>query len=111
MHARVTRYRLRKGGASEFIDLIREKWLPAIEGEEGFCRFEVIQLDSESDEVITIMHFDTAEGSMNALEKAREWVFQHAGHLVDEPSRVVMGDVVLAHPVRSQASYEEAKKS
>lgn len=95
MHARVTRYRLQEGTTEEFINLVRDKWVPVLEKEEDFVRFDLIRLDAEADEVMTVLIFKTLDGTLNALEKAREWVFKHAGDLIVEPSRMVMGEVVI----------------
>lgn len=108
MHARVTRYRLREGSTDQFVNLVREKWTPVLEKEDGFVNFELIRLDSEADEVVTILRFETVDGTMNALEKARGWIFQHAGDLVVEPSRMVMGDVVLEIGARKTANLESS---
>lgn len=95
MHTRITRYTLRPEATPLVIELIREKWVPILEQQPGFRSIEVVELDKE--EIVTIIHFDTAAGSLAALERARQWILEEVSDLINEPSSMVLGDVVLRH--------------
>lgn len=94
MHTRVTRYELRPGKTAEALQLVREHWIDQIARAEGFVSFEMLETDT--DELVGILTFDTEEQSMSALEAAREWVFRHFGDLLVSPSEVIMGEVKIS---------------
>lgn len=91
MHTRVTRYELKPNRAAAVLELVRNHWIDDISGAEGFVAFEMIETDA--DELIGILTFETEEQSLNALEKAKEWVFTYMGDHLASPSVMFMGTV------------------
>lgn len=94
MHTRVTRYEVRPGRTAEALRLVREHWIDEISQADGFMSFEMIETDA--DELVGLLTFQTAEQSLAALETAREWVFRHFGDLLAAPSEMTMGVVRIS---------------
>ena len=94
MHTRVTRYELKPNRSTAVLELVRNHWIHDISAAEGFVAFEMIETDA--DELIGILTFETEEQSLNALEKAKEWVFTYMGDHLASPSIMFMGTVKVS---------------
>jgi hypothetical protein len=94
MHTRVTRYELKPGRAEAVLELVRNHWIDDISQADGFVAFEMIETDA--DELIGMLTFQTEDQSLNALEKAKEWVFTYMGEHLASPSVMYMGTVQIS---------------
>lgn len=94
MHTRITKYCLKKGKTREALQLVRDHWVEQISKSDGFVSFEMVE--TEDDELVGLLTYQTQDQTLDALEVAKDWVFKHFGDLLAEPSIVTMGTVEIS---------------
>jgi heme-degrading monooxygenase HmoA len=71
-HFRVALFDVTSGSADEVIEIARAGFVPILEGQPGFVRYEVGVLDNGG--IVSFSIWETAAEAQRAVELADEWV-------------------------------------
>jgi heme-degrading monooxygenase HmoA len=71
-HFRVALFDVTSGSADEVIEIARAGFVPILEAQPGFVRYEVGVLDNGG--IVSFSIWETAEEAQRAVELADEWV-------------------------------------
>jgi hypothetical protein len=71
-HLRIALYDTTSGTEDEAIEIARAGFVPILEGQPGFVRYEVGKLDDGG--VVSFSIWETGDEATHAVELARDWV-------------------------------------
>jgi heme-degrading monooxygenase HmoA len=79
-HFRVALFDLTSGSADEVIEIARAGFVPILEEQPGFVRYEVGVLDNGG--IVSFSIWETAEEAQRAVDLADEWVRENVANRV-----------------------------
>ena len=74
-HLRIALYETTSGTADEAIEIAREGFVPILESQPGFVRYDVGKLDDGG--VVSFSIWETEDEALTAVALAREWVAEN----------------------------------
>ena len=79
---------------NELIARIKNEFVPILKEIPGFHAYRII--DSGDHEIATMTAFETKEGAVASVEKAREWVDANFSDLVKERISAISGEQIFS---------------
>jgi hypothetical protein len=100
MYASIRKYYIIPGTADEFLQRVREGFVPLISQVPGFEAYYVLQV--RNDEVVSISLFDTQGGAEESVRRAAAWVAEHLVSLLQGFPEITVGHVSIYQAARER---------
>jgi heme-degrading monooxygenase HmoA len=96
LYASIRKYYLKpEKNADEFLQLVREGFVPLISQMSGFVAYYVVHVHDHDNEVISVSIFDSQEGAEESVQAAAVWVAEHLLPFLRRRAEITVGLVSI----------------